>query len=84
MPRNCDQAVDVLKTAAINHNVRACNRLAVMYAVGICVTSNRVEADRWLSAALAADRSNEFAQRNRDLNWQQMTSEERTLAMNFR
>jgi hypothetical protein len=84
VPRNCAQAVDVLRTAAINENVRACNRLALMYAVGICVTSNRVEAYRWLGAALAADPNNQWAQRNRDLNWQQMTPHERTLAMKYR
>ena len=84
VPRNCDRAVDLLRTAAINGNVRACNRLALMYAVGICVSSNRVEAYRWLSEALAADPTNEWAQRNRDLNLQQMTPEERTLAMKYR
>jgi hypothetical protein len=84
VPRNCGQAVELLRTAAINDNVRACNRLALMYAVGICVTSNRVEAYRWLSAALAADPSNEWARQNRDLNWQQMTPEERVLAKKYR
>jgi Sel1 repeat len=84
VPRNCKEAVDLLRTAAIKDNVRACNRLALMYAVGICVPSNRVQAYHWLSLALATDPSNEWSQRNRDLNWQQMTPEERTLAMKYR
>ena len=37
VPRSCEQAVVLLKTAAINEDVRACNRLASMYATGVCV-----------------------------------------------
>ena len=84
VPRSCDQAVVLLKTAAINENVRACNRLASMYATGICVQRNHVETYRWLSSALLADPNNGWAQQNRDLTWQQMTPGERALAEKYR
>ena len=48
------------------------------------MTRNHVEAYRWLSATLAADPNNQWAQQNRDLTWQQMTPEERTLAKKYR
>lgn len=84
VPRSCEQAVVLLKTAALNNNAQACNRLATMYTIGICVTRNHVKAYRWLSAALAADPVSQSAQENRELIWQQMTPEERTLAEKYR
>jgi hypothetical protein len=84
VPRSCEQAVVLLKTAAINNNARACNRLATMYTMGTCVTRNHVKAYRWLSAAVAADPASQSTQQNRDLVWNQMTPEERTLAEKYR
>ena len=84
VPRSCDQAVVLLKTAAVNEDVRACNRLASMYATGVCVPRSHVEAYRWLSSALAADPNSQWARQNRDLTWQQMTPEERALAEKYR
>ena len=80
VPRSCEQAVVLLKTAAIKDNARACNRLASLYATGICVQRNRVQAYHWLSSALAADPNSQWAQQNRELTWQQMTPEERAQA----
>jgi len=80
VPRSCEQAVVLLKTAAIKDNARACNRLASLYATGTCVQRNHVQAYRWLSSALAADPKSQWAQQNRDLTWQQMTPEERAQA----
>ena len=80
VPRSCEQAVVLLKTAAIKDNARACNRLASLFATGTCVQRNHVQAYRWLSSALAADPKSQWAQQNRDLTWQQMTPEERALA----
>jgi hypothetical protein len=84
VPRSCEQAVVLLKTAAEKENARACNRLAAMYATGNCVNRNRVEAYRWVSSALAANPSSQWAQQNRDLLWQQMTPEERAAAAKYR
>ena len=55
VPRSCEQAMVLLKTAATKENALARNRLASMYSSGTCVQRNRVEAYRWLSSALAAN-----------------------------
>ena len=80
VPRSCEQAVVLLKTAAGKENARARNRLAAMYSTGTCVQRNRVQAYHWLSSALAADPNSQWAQQNRDVIWQQMTPEERAQA----
>ena len=84
VPRSCEQAMVLLKTAAEKENARARNRLAAMYSTGNCVQRNRVEAYRWLSSALAANPSSQWAQQNRDLMWQQMTPDERVAAAKYR
>ena len=84
VPRSCEQAVVLLKTAAEKDNARARNRLAAMYAAGSCVPRNRVEAYRWVSSALAANPNSQWAQQNRDLLWQQMTPDERAAAGKYR
>jgi len=84
VPRSCEQAEVLLKTAAEKQNARARNRLASMYATGTCVQRNRVEAYRWLSSALAANPNSDWAKQNRDLIWQQMTPDERTQAEKYR
>ena len=84
VPRSCEQAVVLLKTAATKENALARNRLASMYSSGTCVQRNRVEAYRWLSSALLADPNSEWAQQHRNLLWQQMTPEERTSAEKYR
>ncbi len=77
VPRSCEQAMVLLKTAATKENALARNRLASMYGSGTCVPRDRVEAYRWLSSALAANPNSEWARQNRDLLWHQMTPEER-------
>ena len=78
--RSCDQALSLLESAAARKNARARNRLAALYEIGSCVQRDRVQAYRWLSAALEADRNNSWAQQNRDQTWREMTTEERTMA----
>ena len=78
VPRGCAKAMPLLNTAATKGNVRARNRLASMYATGSCVPRDPVRAYRWLSATLAIDSHNEWAQQNRDLMWRQMTAEQRS------
>jgi uncharacterized protein len=84
VPRSCEQAMVLLKSAAQKENAVARNRLAFMYSSGICVQRNRLEAYRWLSSALVADPHSEWAQQNRELLWRQMTPEERTLAEKYK
>ena len=80
VPRSCEQAMSLLKTAAERGNIRARNRIASMYEVGSCVERDRVEAYRWLNATLAVDATNEWALQNRNLTWQQMSADERRQA----
>ena len=77
VPRSCEQAMVLLKTAATKQNALARNRLASMYSSGTCVQRNRVEAYRWLVSALDANPNSDWARQNRTLLWQQMTPEER-------
>ena len=84
VPRSCEQALVLLKTAATKENARARNRLAALYNSGTCVQRNRVEAYRWLSSALAADPNSHWAQENRELIWQEMTAAERAAAQPYR
>ncbi len=84
VPRSCEQAMVLLKTAAEKENALARNRLAAMYSTGNCVQRNRVEAYHWLSSALAANPNSQWAQQNRDLIWQQMTPGERAAAAKYR
>lgn len=84
VPRSCEQAEVLLKTAAEKENARARNRLASMYATGTCVQRDRVQAYRWLSSALNANPNSDWAKQNRDLIWQQMTPDERAQAEKYR
>jgi hypothetical protein len=84
VPRSCEQAMVLLKTAAEKENAHARNRLASMYATGTCVQRNRVEAYRWMSSALTANPNSQWAQQNRDLIWRQMTPDERVMAEKYR
>jgi TPR repeat protein len=84
VPKSCEQAMVLLKTAAEKENARARNRLATLYETGNCVQRNRVEAYRWVSSALAANPNNQWAQQNKDLLWQQMNPDERAAAQKYR
>ncbi len=84
VPRSCELALVLLKTAAEKENARARNRLASLYATGSCVQRDRVQAYRWLSSALSANPNSDWAKQNRDLIWQQMTPEERAQAEKYR
>jgi TPR repeat protein len=84
VPRSCDQAMVLLKTAAEKENPLARNRLASIYGSGTCVQRNRVEAYRWVSSALTANPNSQWAQQRREQLWDQMTPEERALAQKYR
>jgi Sel1 repeat len=84
VPRSCEQAMVLLKTAAAKENAAARNRLGSLYATGNCVPRNRVEAYHWMSAALTANPNSQWAQQNRDQIWRQMTPEEQAAAQRYR
>ncbi len=84
VPRSCEQALVLLKTAAEKENSLARNQLASMYSAGVCVPRNRVEAYRWVSSALSANPNSQWAQQRREQLWDQMTPEERALAQKYR
>jgi hypothetical protein len=84
VPQSCEQAMVLLKMAARNNNALACNHLASLYSAGTCVPRSELEAYRWFNSALAADPNNQSAKQNRELVWEQMSPEERTLAQESR
>lgn len=84
VPRNCEQALLLLQTASRKNNPRARSKLASLYANGQCVQQDRVQAYRWLSAALEANPGSEWLDENRESLWNQMTPGERQKARPFR
>ncbi len=84
VPRSCEQALVLLKTAAEKENAPARSRLGSMYANGTCVPASRVEAYRWYSSALAANPNSQWTQQTRDTIWQQMSPDERARAQKYR
>ena len=77
VPRSCEQALVLLRSAAAKQNAPARNRLAALYANGTCVARDRVRAYEFLSAALEADPTSEWAEQSRKEVWNQMTTAER-------
>jgi len=84
VPRSCEQALVLLRSAAVKPNATARNRLAALYANGTCVARDRVRAYEFLSEALQADPTSEWADQNRKELWNQMTVAERAQAQKFR
>lgn len=84
VPKSCEQALVLLRSAAIKENAPARNRLAALYANGTCVVRDRVKAYQLMSSALVADPTSEWAQQNRDELWNQMTPTERAEAQKYR
>ena len=84
VPHSCEQALVLLRSEAAKENAPARNRLAALYANGTCVARDRVKAYQFMSSALAADPTSEWAEQNRKELWQQMTPEERAQAEKYR
>ena len=84
VPKSCEQAMVLLRSAATKENAPARNRLAALYANGTCVARDRVKAYQLISSALVADPSSEWAKENREALWNQMTPEERAEAQKYR
>jgi hypothetical protein len=84
VPRSCEQAMVLLRSAATKENAPARNRLAALYANGTCVARDRVKAYQLMSSALEADPSSDWAKQNREQLWNQMTPQERAEAQKYR
>ena len=80
VPKDCEQATVLLRSAANAGNPRASARLGMYYATGQCVAQNRAEAWHWLSAAHAKDPTSDWIDQYRRHLWTQMTPDERARA----
>jgi hypothetical protein len=84
IPRSCEQAVVLLKSAAAKQNAAARIRLGSLYATGTCVPRDRVRAYQWMSSALEINPGATSARDFREQLWAQMTPQERELAQRKR
>jgi len=76
VPQNCEQGLVLLRAAAQKANPRAQAKLGALYATGKCVSTDRVQAYRWLTRALANNQGSEWTAKNRDMVWRAMSPEE--------
>ncbi len=81
--KSCEQAVNLIHSAANQGNAEARAQLGGMYATGNCAPFDRVTAYRWFSLALAASPRNNRVQSTRDMLWREMTDTERQRARNL-
>ena len=80
VPKSCEQALVLLRAAAIKENAPARNRLAALYANGTCVARDPVKAYQLMSSAMTADSASDWAKENRQVLWNQMTPQQRAEA----
>jgi hypothetical protein len=78
---NCARAQQYLTTSANNNNSKAQSTLATMYATGHCVRRDLPLAYRWFARALHEDPRNTRLDRDVQIMWNQMSPQERTLAL---
>jgi len=81
VPANCNRALKDLLDAAARSNEKAQSVLATMYATGHCVPRDSALAYRWFAKALHQDPSNARLKRDLEVLWNQMTPDERQMAM---
>jgi hypothetical protein len=81
VPENCTRARTNLLAAAQHSNSQAENVLGTMYATGHCATRDLPTAYRWFSRSLRKDPTNTRIEQDLKVLWNQMTPEERQLAL---
>jgi len=81
VPRNCDQALGILRTASNQGNARAEIKLGALYATGNCVAMDRVEAYHYFSRAMRSQPNNAWLDQSRSMLWSNMDAGERKQAM---
>lgn len=79
--RNCNEAVDLFREAALHGNATARSRLGGLYATGHCVLLDRAEAYNWFTLAKDAGAHYSWIDHNRNMLWAQMTDRERERVM---
>jgi len=81
VPVSCDRAQRSLEAAADQGSAKADSVLGTMYATGHCVNRDSPLAYRWFARALQKDPSNARLERDLQVLWNQMTPDERQIAM---
>jgi len=81
VPANCSLAQKSLLAAAEHSNSKAQSVLGTMYATGHCATRDLPLAYRWFARALRQDPSNLRIQDDLKVLWNQMSPDERQLAL---
>ncbi|MGA3210409.1 MAG: hypothetical protein ABSD20_03825 [Terriglobales bacterium] len=81
VPRDCNQALKLIRNAADLGNARARSLLGALYATGHCVPLDRAQAYDWYSLAAGSSKEKDvWVQRNREMLWNEMTPDERARA----
>jgi hypothetical protein len=81
VPVSCSRAQTDLQAAAEHGSTKADSVLGTMYATGHCVSRDLPLAYRWFARALRQDPSNARLQRDLQVLWNQMSVDERQVAM---
>jgi TPR repeat protein len=81
VPENCGRARRNLLAAAQRANSKAQNVLGTMYATGHCATRDLPTAYRWFGRSLRQEPGNTRIEQDLKVLWNQMTPEERKLAL---
>jgi len=81
VPENCTRARKNLLAAAQHSSAKAQNVLGTMYATGHCATRDLPTAYRWFGRSLRQDPGNTRIEQDLKVLWNQMTPEERKLAL---
>jgi len=81
VPQNCARAQSSLLTAAQHSDAKAQSMLGTMYATGHCVSRDLPLSYLWFSRAFHQDPSNARVEQDLRIVWNQMTSDERQMAL---
>jgi hypothetical protein len=81
VPENCARARTNLLAAAEHSNAQAQSVLGTMYATGHCATRDLPTAYRWFGRSLRQDPKNSRIEQDLRVLWNQMTPEERQMAL---
>ncbi len=84
VPENCSLARTKLMAAANQSNSKAQSTVATMYATGHCLPRSLPQAYHWFALALHKERDNMRLQRDLEMLWNQMTPEEKQIALKTR